>query len=123
MKKPDFRKHRVDSLVELFRKHAAEQEQAMLYGNQAKVNELYWQLKAVREELKSREGDQRRALLQLYNDPSPQVRIKAIKATLAVAPEKARRALEELANSKEYPASGEAGMSVWALDEGIFKPE
>jgi hypothetical protein len=54
--------------------------------------------------------------------PNAQVRVKAIKNTLAVAPEKARQALEELANSKEYPASGEAGMSVWALDEGIFKP-
>jgi hypothetical protein len=122
VKKPDLRKQQVDSLVELFRKYALEQEQAMLHGNQAKVNDLYWQLKAVREELRSREGDQRLALLRLYDDPSPQVRIKAVKATLAVAPEKARRALESLANSKEYPASGEAGMSVWALDEGIFKP-
>jgi hypothetical protein len=123
MKKPDLKKQRVDSLVALFRTHALEQEQAMLYGNQAKVNDLYWQLKAVREELRSREGDQRSALLRLYDDPSPQVRVKAIKATLAVAPEKARPALESLANSKEYPASGEAGMSIWALEEGIFKPK
>jgi CHASE3 domain sensor protein len=120
--KPHLKKHRVDSLVERFRSHALEQEQALLHGNQAKVNELYWQLKAVREELKSRRGDQRSALLRLYEDPSPQVRVKAIKATLALAPEKARKALEHLANSKEYPASGEAGMSLWALDGGVFKP-
>src|SRR5262249_46404110 len=67
-------------------------------------------------------GDQRRALLPLYDHPNAQVRLKAVKATLAVAPERARRMLEIIADSREYPQAGDAGMTIDALDQGIFKP-
>jgi hypothetical protein len=77
---------------------------------------------AVEDELKARDGDQRRELLSLYNHPNAQVRLNAIKATLAVAPEFARRALRTLADSREYPQAGDAGMSLWNLERGIFKP-
>ncbi len=113
----------VDELVGRFRDFALEQDDALLCGEQRRVNASFWKLEDIAEELRSRAGDQRTALMALYDHPNAQVRVKAIKSTLAVAPEKARRALEKLANSKEYPASGEAGMSVWALDEGIFKPK
>jgi len=122
MTKPNLQEVPVDDLVQRFRDLALAQDEALLRGEQAKVNRLFWQLEAVEEELKSRPGDRRSALLRLYDHSNAQVRVKAIKATLAVAPEEGRRALEALANSKEYPASGEAGMSVWALDQGIFKP-
>ncbi|MBV9065729.1 MAG: DUF2019 domain-containing protein [Methylobacteriaceae bacterium] len=110
------------ALVDLFRDYAVEQDTAMLYGEQAKVNRLVWKLKDIADELKSREGDQRSALISLYEHRNPQVRVNAIKATLAVAPEKARQALELLANSNEFPAAGDAGMAIVALDRGIFKP-
>jgi hypothetical protein len=113
----------VDQLVEQFRDFALAQDDALLGGEQRRVNALFWKLADIADELKSREGDQRTALMRLYDHPNAQVRVKAIKNTLAVAPEKARRALEILAASKEYPAAGEAGMSVWALEEGIFKPK
>lgn len=113
----------IDQLVALFRDFAVEQDKAMLRGEQRKANAAYWKLQDVVGELKSRDGDQRAALMRLYDHPNAQVRVKAIKNTLAVAPQKARQALEALAKSKEYPASGEAGMSVRALDEGIFKPK
>jgi hypothetical protein len=122
MTKPNLQEVPIDDLVQRFRDLALAQDEALLHGDQVKVNRLFWQLEAVEEELKSRPGDGRSALLRLYDHSNAQVRVKAIKATLAIAPEKARRALEALANSKEYPASGEAGMSVWALDQGIFKP-
>jgi hypothetical protein len=122
MKKPNLQQIPIDDLVQRFRDLALAQDEAFLQGEQAKVNRLFWQLEEVEEELKSHSGDQRSALLRLYDHPNAQVRVKAIKATLAVAPERARQALESLANSKEYPASGEAGMSIWALDQGIFKP-
>jgi len=48
--------------------------------------------------------------------------LKAVKATLAVAPEAARQELQAIADSREYPQAGEAGMSLWNLDRGIFKP-
>jgi Domain of unknown function (DUF2019) len=77
---------------------------------------------AIEDELKARAGDQRRELLSLYSHPNAQVRLNAIKATLAVAPELARRALQAIADSREYPQAGDAGMSLWNLERGIFKP-
>jgi hypothetical protein len=39
-----------------------------------------------------------------------------------VAPEAARALLQKIAGSKEYPQAGDAGMSLWNLDRGVFKP-
>jgi Domain of unknown function (DUF2019) len=78
---------------------------------------------AIEDELKTRDGDQRRELLSLYNHPNAQVRLNAIKATLAVAPEIARQALQAIADSREYPQAGDAGMSLWNLEQGIFEPK
>jgi hypothetical protein len=72
--------------------------------------------------IKERVGDQRRALLRLYDHPNAQVRLKAVKATLAVVPEAALRKLKAIADSHEYPQAGEAGMSLLNLERGIFKP-
>src|SRR5947199_6560858 len=88
-----------DELVDKFTTFALEQDEAMLCGEQANVNKLFWKLAAITDELKSRPGDQRTALLRLYDHSNAQVRVKAIKATLAVAPQAARRALETLASS------------------------
>ncbi len=67
-------------------------------------------------------SDQRRALMPLYGHLDPQVRLKAIRATLAVAPEEARRQLEKLAASGEQPQSGQAGMAIYYLDTGMINP-
>ena len=112
----------VDELVERFASLALEQDKALLDSDISKASRLYWKLKDVEAELKAREGDQRRALLKLYDHPNAQVRLKATKATLAVAPEAARRMLETIAESREFPQAGEAGMSISNLDAGIFKP-
>jgi hypothetical protein len=69
----------------------------------AKFNRLFDQTEAVETELKTRDGDQRRMLLRLYNHRNIQVRLKAAKATLAVAPDAARRKIQEIADSREYP--------------------
>jgi hypothetical protein len=111
-----------DELVGRFTTSALQQDEALLCGEQANVNRLFWDLAAIADELKSRPGDQRSVLLRLYDHPNAQVRVKAIKATLAVAPDEGRRALEALANSNDFPAAGEAGMSIVALDRGIFRP-
>ncbi|MEX0841365.1 MAG: DUF2019 domain-containing protein [Xanthobacteraceae bacterium] len=111
-----------EQLVDRFAALALAQDEALLMDEIAKVNRLYDQLEAVEAELKSRPGDQRRILLALYEHPNAQVRVKAIKATLAVVPEQARSALKALADSKDFPQAGEAGMCIYALEEGIYKP-
>jgi hypothetical protein len=47
---------------------------------------------------------------------------QAVKATLAVEPGAALRMLKVIAESREYPQAGEAGMSLDNLESGIFKP-
>ena len=122
MKRTDLRDMAVDKLVERFTAIALDQDKAIAVDDTAKFNRLFEQMEAVKRELKARDGDQRRALLRLYDHPNAQVRLKAVKATLAVAPERARRMLEIIAESREYPQAGDAGMAIYCLDRGIFKP-
>jgi hypothetical protein len=51
----------VEQLVEHFEAIASAQDQALLYDEIAKFNRLFDQLEDVERELRSREGDQRRA--------------------------------------------------------------
>jgi hypothetical protein len=50
------------------------------------------------------------------------LRLTAANSTLAIAPEAARSTLEAVASSGWQPQAGHNGMSLWALDKGIFKP-
>lgn len=112
----------VQELVQRFIAIALQQDDALLANETKKFNPLFWEMEAVSEELKSRQGDQRHVLLDLFAHPNAQVRVKAAKATLALAPVQAREVLEGIVKAREYPQAGEAGMSLWNLDRGIFKP-
>ena len=112
----------VDELVEMFADTALQQDQALLREEISKVNRLFHRLETIESELKDRDGDQRAALVRLYDHPNPQVRLKATKATLAAAPEVAYPMLRAIAVSREYPQAGEAGMSIRNIERGIFKP-
>lgn len=112
----------VDQLVQRFISIALAQDDALLRDEYAKFNQLFGQMENIEDELKARGGDQRRTLLRLYDHENAQVRLKAALATLAVVPELARSALQALADSKEYPQAGDAGMALWNLDRGVFKP-
>ena len=111
-----------DELVKRFADICVAQDVALLYSDIAKYNRLFGMMIEVSNELKSRPGDERRALIALYDHPNAQVRLKAAKHTLAIAPASARNKIEEIANSKKGPQNGDAGMTILALDEGIFKP-
>jgi hypothetical protein len=112
----------VDQLLERFTAIALQQDQALLMDEIARFNKLYDEMDAVKIELKRRPGDQRRALLALYDHPNIQVRLKAAVGTLAVEPAPARELLQTIASSREYPQAGDAGMTLVNLDRGIFKP-
>jgi predicted short-subunit dehydrogenase-like oxidoreductase (DUF2520 family) len=110
-------------LVDGFAAAALGQFQAELQSNIAKQNKFVEQAMAIAAELKSRPGDQRSALLGLYEHPNVQVRLNAARLTLAVAPATARQVVETIAASRKYPQAMDAGMCLWALEQGIFKPE
>lgn len=122
MKKIDLGAMDVEQLVKRFTTLALEQDDAALRSNIKEVNRLFDELKAVEDELRHREGDQRHALSELYRHPNPHVQLKAVKATLAVMPELARQALQRIADSNVLPQAGEAGMSLLSLERGWFKP-
>jgi hypothetical protein len=103
MKQPKLENLTVDQLVERFTAITLDQDKALRTRNQKRFNRLFDEMEAVKQELKARDGDQRRALLRLYDHSNPQVRLKAVKATLAVAPEPALRLLKEIAESHQYP--------------------
>lgn len=112
----------VNQLVERFAKIALEQDEAQFMDETRKFNRLFLRSKAMEEELKARPGDQRRALIPLYNHPNAQVRFNAAIATLAIAPDAARRALRMISDRQEYPQAADARGMLSALEEGTYKP-
>lgn len=112
----------VEELVELFVAIALEQEEANVDFDTRRFNKLYGQMDEVRNRLKAMPGDKRSALVPLLQHPNLEVRLRAAKSTLAVAPEAARATLEALSKITHTPQAGDAGMCLWAIDEGIFKP-
>lgn len=117
-----FKEMSVAELVARFVEIAIQQGDAAFEFDHKKYNALYDKMDQVDEELKVRGPDARRALIPLYEHPNLQVQIKAAKRTLAVAPDEARAVLERIAASGEMPQALEAGMSIFNLDSGVFKP-
>ena len=99
------------------------QDDAIDRRQNGRFRRLFKDMVEIEGELKGRAGDQRTLLGSLYDHPNMQVRLNAAKATLAVMPAEAREQLERIRASGHFPQAGDAGMSIRALDEGIFKPE
>jgi|HubBroStandDraft_4_1064222.scaffolds.fasta_scaffold92370_2 hypothetical protein len=123
MKKSNCKSLTVVELVDQFAAICFEQDKAEFEDDIATYNRLYDQKVAVLDELKERPGDQRTALLRLYEHSNLQVKLQAAKATLAVAPEAARRMLREIESWGRQPYAGDAGMCLVSLDRGIFVPK
>jgi hypothetical protein len=113
----------VAELVDHFAAICAQQNKALFDRAVGRFNRLYDQMDAVRNGLETREGDQRRALLSLFNHPDLQVRLQAAKTTLAIAPAAARQMLEALERWGRQPQAGDAGMCLINLERGIFVPK
>jgi hypothetical protein len=77
-------------LVQRFATLAAEQDVCLLENDISGANRLFDRMQEIVTELKGRPGDQRVALMDLYAHSNMQVRLKAAKNTLAVAPQAAR---------------------------------
>src|SRR4030081_2683284 len=87
-----------EELVRRFLAITLDQDRAIRIDDNAKYSRLFRQMRIVEEMLKGRPGDQRRALMQFYGHANTQVRLAAAKATLAVAPDAARRLLRTIAD-------------------------
>lgn len=115
-------KMNAEELVELFTTITLAQDQAILELDTRKYNRLFRQMEKVQAELKSRSGDQRRALIPLLKHDNPQVRIKTAFSLLAIAPARARQALQNIVDWDEYPQLADASGMLEALDDGTYTP-
>jgi len=122
MKDTPLKSMSVAQLVALFTEVTLEQFDAELHDETAKYNKHYRQMEAIEQELKSRPGDQRNALVPLFQHSNPQVRLMAAEFTLAVAPAAARQTLQEIWDRKEFPQAAYAMGTLRALERGDRKP-
>ena len=83
-------------LVDRFIALALEQYDAERHGDTARFNRLFDEVVRIKDELAGRSGDQRSALVTLFDHPNPQVRLNAAQRALAVSPVAARQALQRL---------------------------
>jgi hypothetical protein len=116
------KKMTMDELVERFVAIAVAQDEAIFNDDNPKYNRLYRQMDDVRNELKSRPGDQRSALIPLYEHPNIQVRLKAALTTMEIDPVSAKRALQKIAKSRRYPQAADALAAVLRLDGKPIAP-
>jgi Domain of unknown function (DUF2019) len=116
-----FRSMPVEQLVQDFACIAIEQDKAQLYDQTAKYNRLFHKIVAIKDELKRREGDQRRALVSLFEHPNAQVRLMAAQWASAVAPAAAQAVLQKISDQNEYPQAAHARQSLEAIDRGDSK--
>jgi hypothetical protein len=111
-----------DEIVRRFEQLCIEQYDAMEREEQARVNRLVWRIHALRMELKSRPGDQRRLLMRLFGHPNMQVRLSAAHANLAVDYLAARREMQAIVDSQWGAQAGDAGMTLYNIDNGFYRP-
>ncbi|WP_439497116.1 DUF2019 domain-containing protein [Bosea sp. (in: a-proteobacteria)] len=106
----------------MFEKLCIEQYDSLERDEIAAFNRRYDKIQAIEDELKSRPGDQRRVLMELFGHPNMQVRLTAARANLAVDYVAARREIQEIVDSKWFPQAGDAGMTLHFLDTGFNRP-
>lgn len=106
----------VDQLLQRFTSIAIDQDWAIFHEDNTKYNSLYGEMDEIRNELKSRPGDQRRALVRLFGHPNIQVRLKAARTALELVPNTARPVLQSIADSRCYPQAADALLALWRLD-------
>lgn len=121
-KRVQLRSMTAEELVKRYVAISLEQYEASEEEQISRFNRLFGLCWAVADELKGREGDQRRALLPLLEHRNLQVRLNAATDTLAIAPDAARRALVTIRDTHWMPYAGIAESRLRGLDDGRFEP-
>ena len=113
----------VERLVQMFVNVAVAQAAAIDEDDHRRYNRLVDDHLAIEKELRSRPGDQRRALRPLLDDIRPQVRMNAALATLAVLPTEAGETLRLIHARREYPQAADALGVIESIERGTYVPE
>ena len=119
----NFRDMTVDHLVQEFLAVTLAQYRANAAEDMPRYTRLFRHMELLERELKSRPGDQRRALLPLCDHENAHVRLRAAVATLALAPERARETLQIIDDRREFPDAADAFGLLRGLDDGTYVPD
>jgi hypothetical protein len=122
MKQTSSEKMTLDQLVDRFVAIALDQDDAIRKEQNARFNRLFHEMRTIEEELKHRPGDQRGLLVRYLKHPNAQVRLRAAIATLALVPDDARKALQNISDWDEYPQAPDARGMLRGLDDGSYTP-
>lgn len=110
-------------IVEQFVEIGMQQHEALLDDDTRTYNKLFDRKQKLLMELRTPFADRRNVLVPLLSHPNAQVRLNTVHATLAVAPEVARQALEQLAAVPDQPQTLDARMCLADLLSGQYRPE
>lgn len=120
MKPRNFTGMSVDELIVLYAELSGEQGRVLDgCGPSRMVNRLVLQTFAIRDELARRAKDGEKVLARLFAHPDPWVRYNAASAALDVLGAEARKVIQAIADSKEFPVAGHAGMTLSLFDGAL----
>lgn len=122
MKKSDFSGIATEQLVNAYADLSQKQADALERFEVAEVNRLFSRRMEIKKVLRARGPEAGRALMPLLNHRNAQVRLNAAEDLMAIAPRRARAALEDIAAHGPSQQKGAAGMYLLQFDEGAFKP-
>lgn len=112
----DLTKLSIDQLLARFVQLCLRDDDAQQVANVAARNRFVYEISDVKKELQARPGDQRTALISLFKHPNLMVRYHAATNLMAIIPDEARRQMQAIADSKQYPIAGSAGTYLLMLD-------
>jgi hypothetical protein len=122
MSRIDLTKISEHDLVAQFRRCAYQTFLMLLDSNIRQVTKLYWEMDAVKKELKSRTPNARMALAALLDDPNYRVQYEAAIRVVAVDRAKAIETLKRIDESEHMPEAAEARGTLRDLANGSFNP-
>ncbi len=93
----------VDEMLQGFIELSLTQHEALLYLEARPYNRAYMKIKKLVEELEARPGDQRHALIELFDHDNPQVRLNAAKHAHPLYPDKAIQIVQSIIDARALP--------------------
>ena len=123
MKKFDPKAASVEELAARFLQLSLEEDKWEREYVGARANRAIRERFSAEEELKQRDGDKRRVLVQFYEHPNVQVQANAASATMALFPDAARRKMEHIRRWSTGHIRLQVGMELKMIDTGRYVPK
>ena len=108
-------------LITMFANAARQMGVAVLDSDSRRANRAFGRMDAVDRELRARGKAVHEQLVSLLAHENRFVRYYAAKVLLAIVPDRAREVIEENARLWFDAIAGDAGMTLLALERGLYK--